>query len=547
MSVSSPLPATADNRTPTPVRFPALPLYVTALIEGACVIIIEIGGARALAPFFGTSLQVWTSQITVTLLFLAFGYGLGGLLSRHAAAERSGTPRSAAAGSARSPWKLSSLFTLAGAWLVLYPILRTPLLDFTAQHLNVAVGSLTAAATLFGLPLLMLGAVSPVLISYLDLRTPGAGSAAGRLFFTNTMGGLAGGWITAMILIPHCSLRVSLMTTGIVLITLGVLWAAFTQSRLAPILIVFLLSAVAIVALDRPPRSYVTKSGHHFDLLYSQQSGIGLLQVLDFDDHRQLRIDGVDQGDMIQDTGSYAWHDYIHDLALLSLSNHPEAKTALQLGLGAGMTPKFLVARGLKVTAVDVEPQIVQIARKYFALPDAVDVHISDARAFLRRDTNKYDLIFLDTFASESTAWHLLTRDAMADIKARLNPGGRLLVNTVAYADPKLPGLDGIESAVVSIFPQAILYPAPTITGKPDELINVTILAGENLQPRMVVPPGENAMTMLASLISRSRPATARIAPPTDDRNRLDYEQAPLRILWRTDIWSELPSALLWD
>jgi len=50
---------------------------------------------------------------------------------------------------------------------------------------------------------LMLGSVSPVLIQYIDARRPGAGSAAGRLFFTNTMGGLAGGWITAFALIPH--------------------------------------------------------------------------------------------------------------------------------------------------------------------------------------------------------------------------------------------------------------------------------------------------------------------------------------------------------
>ena len=58
-------------------------LYVgTAFLEGTSVLIIEIAGARALAPFYGSSLKVWTAQITATLLFLALGYWAGGKVSR---------------------------------------------------------------------------------------------------------------------------------------------------------------------------------------------------------------------------------------------------------------------------------------------------------------------------------------------------------------------------------------------------------------------------------------------------------------------------------
>src|SRR3954465_12322727 len=117
-------------------------IYPTAFLEGAAVIIVEIAGARALAPFFGTSLQVWTAQITVTLLFLALGYGLGGLLARRI-----------------QSWTLACLFATAGLWLALYPLMRTPLLDFASSKLGVALGSLLSAAMLFGVPLLLLGAV----------------------------------------------------------------------------------------------------------------------------------------------------------------------------------------------------------------------------------------------------------------------------------------------------------------------------------------------------------------------------------------------------
>src|SRR5206468_13043101 len=135
---------------------------------------------------------------------------------------------------------------------------------------------------------------------------------------------------------------------------------------------------------------------------------------------------------------------------------------------------------GVKVTAVEIDPQIVELAKTYFDKPPAVDVRVSDARAFLRHDREKYDLIFLDTFASESTPWHMLTTEAFAEMKARLNPGGRLLINTVAYAGAS-GRADGIgptrvEATIRAVFPDALVYPEPPQTSEPDELINVTIV-----------------------------------------------------------------------
>lgn len=515
-------------------------VYPTAFLEGASVIIIEIAGARALAPFFGTSLQVWTATITVTLFFLALGYGLGGLLAKRL-----------------SGWMLPTLFALAGFWTVLYPVWRTAILDVISQNFGVALGSLFAASLLFGVPLLMLGAVSPVLIAYIDRRRPGAGTAAGKLFFTNTMGGLVGGWVTAFALIPHSSLRVSLVTTGIGLIVLGLIWIAVTRSNGSSLVVIpLLLLAGYILIFVKPQRSFVDRYGTPFEVLYSRQSGIGLLQVLDYDhpNHigRMLLINGVMQGEMNPESGRADLDpqrpDYIHNLHLLSYSHHPNAKTALQLGLGAGLLPKELARRGLKVTAVEIEPRMVELARKYFNLPDSIDVRIADARTFLRNDPNKYDLIFLDTFASESTAWYLLTTEAFTEMRNKLNPGGRLIINTVAYASPEKPGLERIETSVLAAFDEAMVYPEEPSTDRPEELINATIVAGENLDAQMIVPPGRDySMASLERLVRNGRPAREIGEPTTDDRSDTDYVQAPLRIRWRTLIWDAVNSTLLWD
>ena len=56
-------------------------LQFTALLSGGLVMVIEVLGSRVIGPFFGVSLYVWTSLITVTLLALALGYAVGGWLA----------------------------------------------------------------------------------------------------------------------------------------------------------------------------------------------------------------------------------------------------------------------------------------------------------------------------------------------------------------------------------------------------------------------------------------------------------------------------------
>src|SRR5512134_3718750 len=72
-----------------PVLSPALRryLYGTAAVTGGAIMIVEILGAKMLAPYVGTSHFVWTAQIAVTLVALATGYYVGGRL-----ADRSPAP-----------------------------------------------------------------------------------------------------------------------------------------------------------------------------------------------------------------------------------------------------------------------------------------------------------------------------------------------------------------------------------------------------------------------------------------------------------------------
>ncbi|WP_337519128.1 fused MFS/spermidine synthase [Desulfovibrio sp.] len=59
-------------------------LEIIAFCCGALVMVLEMVGARVLAPHVGTSAVVWTSLIGVVLACLAVGAWLGGRLAdRH--------------------------------------------------------------------------------------------------------------------------------------------------------------------------------------------------------------------------------------------------------------------------------------------------------------------------------------------------------------------------------------------------------------------------------------------------------------------------------
>jgi hypothetical protein len=59
-------------------------IYFLAFSSGFSIMGIELLGGRILAPYFGSSVHIWGSIITVFMLSLSFGYLLGGKLSiRH--------------------------------------------------------------------------------------------------------------------------------------------------------------------------------------------------------------------------------------------------------------------------------------------------------------------------------------------------------------------------------------------------------------------------------------------------------------------------------
>jgi spermidine synthase len=276
---------------------------------------------------------------------------------------------------------------------------------------------------------------------------------------------------------------------------------------------------------------------------------VGLLQVCDIQPLglRVELLDGVTQGGMRLSNG-LSYLPFTEALNVLAWRTHPHARTALLLGLGPGLLAKEMAARGLSVTVAELEPKVASAAQAWFGLPASVRVVPGDARAFLRRDSGCYDLIVLDAYAGESAPWYLATAEALAQIKQRLAPGGRLLVNTVTTARADSPGLLRLEAELTRSFPEVRVMLAQE---KGEPLVNAALVAGEGLQEQA---KGDPPMALDESLKDplRAMEASARDARPgpwrsSDDQSDLDSAEAGLRAQFRRQVMEELGPDLMAD
>ncbi len=161
-------------------------INVLAFTGGFVIMSLELLGGRVLAPYFGSSIYVWGSIITVFMLSLAIGYLCGGRLSmRQPSLQR------------------FALLFLVGAVLT-YPLVlygdAIMRLVFDAIE-DPRYGSLVAASALFALPTIVLGMISPYSVRLLVTEAGHAGNVAGSLYFISTLGSALGTLLTSFYLV----------------------------------------------------------------------------------------------------------------------------------------------------------------------------------------------------------------------------------------------------------------------------------------------------------------------------------------------------------
>jgi predicted membrane-bound spermidine synthase len=110
----------------------------------------------------------------------------------------------------------------------------------------------------------------------------------------------------------------------------------------------------------------------------------------------------------------------------------PKGK-GLILGLGGGVLANIFMSHNYKVTAVEFDERIVEMAKRFFYLNDSVKTVCADARYFINNSKEKYNLIVFDVFKAEEQPSHVITKESLIKLKTMLDTNAVILINTHGY------------------------------------------------------------------------------------------------------------------
>jgi spermidine synthase len=480
---------------------------VLAAVAGAAVMVVELGVARVLTPVFGGSIAVWAIVIATTMLALAAGYAVGGYL-----ADRFGGIRVAARAA------------LMGALLcAAIPFMRTTLIDATID-LSTLTGTTLMALALIAPALFFLSQVSPALIRGLSADgVSHVGVTAGGIYAVSTLGSLVG-TLGAVWLFLYTPITLGFIGTALLVVVPAVFLGPLPASGVALLLAVVL--GLQLAAGEGEPISGVNAARLHCEVIYKGHSPYGELRVVEQGgEYRYLMVNGKDQGGINLRTGESAYR-YTDGMIGLAHMYVKKPQQVLVIGLGAGQIGPVLAAAGIDVEVVEIDPEVVRLAREYFGFQGAAVV--ADGRRYLQRSKKNWDVILVDAYLGSSPPWQLYTREAFALYRKRLNPGGAVVINFIgSHLDPRQrPALEAVVTTARAVFPVVETYPDPW---EPDDYptrnIYIVASASTRLIPRQAGDP--KRAPSLRKAIARMEPVSV------SDGRLLTDEAAPLEPLVR--------------
>lgn len=161
------------------------------------------------------------------------------------------------------------------------------------------------------------------------------------------------------------------------------------------------------------------------------------VEVSEMDGVRSLHLGG----DAIQSSMRIADPDRLElsytraMMTFLLFQSAPRA--ALMVGLGGGSIARFLYRHfeRTRITAVEINPKVIAIARQYFGLPDDDDrlsVVEKDGAQFVPAHPESADVLFHDAFEDGDAVSALCTQDFFDACGAALRPNGVFVMNFMA-------------------------------------------------------------------------------------------------------------------
>ena len=388
-------------------------LLILAFFEGGLVMLLELVIPHILAPILGNSVELWAKLILLSVGGLAIGYFVGAFLSKNYSNQR----------------LFLLLLTAFLSSLIAFSIIAY----FNNKPLfaNEVFTAYTIACTGLFIPTVALASTTPLIIAKVSKNS----NSAGLIFSYSTWGGIVFTLLTGFLLIPEFGL-VSTFKFFLGLLSLMLVISVWktTNSKIKYTgFASFLLSGVLLFIGNSE------KEANGLNILEMREGLNGQLMVVE----KKLN-DTLNERTLFINRMGQTWIRILNEQNISSVWSYPgiikslasyhgkNPSNALVLGLGGGIVPLFLGDKSqlnYTIDAVELDRDVASFAREYFFLNDAVNVIEDDARRFLNSNEQKYDLVVMDIFNGEIAPSHVLSLEALNQVKKSLSNEGFVVIN----------------------------------------------------------------------------------------------------------------------
>ena len=464
---------------------------IVVFVSGAVLMALEIVGSRVLAPYFGSSIFVWGSLISVVMAALSIGYYWGGWMS------------------AREPsyGKLLTLLAIPGILIFFLPFVYPSVNEWIVSHdFGTRLNPLIACSALFLLPGVFLGTISPYVIRLAATRLQTVGSTAGTLYAISTCGSIFGTLLTAFYLIPVLGVSNIIHALGITLVCLSLVVVPLL--RLQRISLGRAVAAVSVLlgSVNMWAPIAWAKTILQKDTFYHR------IRIEEDDEARYLYFDRTLQSAMtLKDPA--ALRLLYSRYTSIGFTFRPDARKMLIIGLGGGSIPKKLNKElpNMEIDAVEIDPEVVKMAKDHFNVKEGKNlrIHAQDGRLFLSRTQTQYDIILLDAYFTDSMPFHLATKEFFELAQRKLTPNGIIVANLIsAVTGPSGKIARSFVRTQRQVFPQTYIFAAR----RPDHVSLDTI------QNVIVIATRDKQRVDIKEIVKRAKDLDKGLFPdPTQD------------------------------
>ncbi len=127
----------------------------------------------------------------------------------------------------------------------------------------------------------------------------------------------------------------------------------------------------------------------------------------------------------------------------------------LLLGLGGGDIVRVLTKHNpnTKITAVEIQADILPISREYFGVEEgqSLVIKIIDANDFMKKNITQFDIVIVDLYSGDQIPKFVNTFSFLGRARTALFPGGQVVVNYASHSFQEIDFMK-FESKIGKVF-----------------------------------------------------------------------------------------------